>query len=334
MAGPATAEQVLALLSSHAAGDNSRFASIALQIAAGEAGKGRPELAEEIKRLIDESRKRPEPSSTAVHVATPQGELAHLLAISQPQTRLRQMTLTPTLRQRFDRILVEQHKIEALQEHGLYPRRKLLFIGPPGCGKTLAAGALAGELGLPLCVVRLESLVTKFLGETAVKLRLVFDAIERTRAVYLFDEFDSLGLQRGAEHDVGEMRRVLNSFLVFLEGMKGQSLVIAATNCGMALDHALFRRFDDILEFDMPGTQQRRDAFAAGLAALKPSTQLLAAAARESAGRSFAEIARACEESLKERILGRIEHVSIETLRRSLKDRCYSIRSTQTSGRP
>ena len=102
-------------------------------------------------------------------------------------------------------------------EHGLAPRRKLLLVGPPGTGKTLTASVLAGELGLPLLQVRLDGLITKFMGETAAKLRQIFDATGRTRGVYFFDEFDAIGSQRGLANDVGEIRRVLNSFLQMIE---------------------------------------------------------------------------------------------------------------------
>ena len=324
----ATSEQVLALLSSHASGDDSRFASVAMQIAAGEAQKGRRDLAEEIRRLIDEARKArfESPLGGPVHVATPQGELAALLAISQPETRLGHMVLNPELRRRLERVLNEQRQLEALRGHALNPRRKLLLMGPPGSGKTMAAAALAGELALPLCVVRLEALVTKFMGETTAKLRLVFDAVERTRAVYLFDEFDSLGYQRSVGHDVGEMRRVLNSFLVFLESVRGQSLIVAATNHGAMLDEALFRRFDDVLEFSLPDRQNRLETYRRALAAFSPPMAALEIIARESAGLSYGEIARICEDTVKDMPLSGRNTITLEALRNVLKERKPAVR--------
>ena len=328
----ATAEQVLALLSSHASGDDSRFASVAMQIAAGEAQKGRRDLAEEIRRLIDEARKvrHESPTGTTIQMATPQGELASLLAIVQPDTRLAQMVIDPELVRRLQRILREQHQLEELRNHSLHPRRKILLMGPPGSGKTMTAAALAGELALPLCVVRLDSLVTKFMGETAAKLRLVFDAVERTRAVYLFDEFDSLGYQRSAGHDVGEMRRVLNSFLVFLENVRGQSLIIAATNHGAMLDQALFRRFDDVLEFSLPDEKHRLEAFTRRLAAFAPARKTLSAIASASAGISYGEITRVCEDAIKDALLSKRQTLTTEDLRRILKERMPALRRTRS----
>jgi AAA+ superfamily predicted ATPase len=128
--------------------------------------------------------------------------------------------------------------------------------GPPGTGKTLTASVLASELRLPLFVARFDSLITKFMGESASKLRVVFDALKTTRGVYLFDEFDSLGLQRGSQHDVAEMRRTLNMFLQLIEQDTSDSLIVAATNHGASLDVALFRRFDDVIRYQAPDDAQ------------------------------------------------------------------------------
>lgn len=114
----------------------------------------------------------------------------------------------------------------------------------------MTASVLAGELGLPLFLVRLDALITKFMG--AAKLRQVFDAISELRGVYFFDEFDAIGSQRGLANDVGEIRRVLNSFLQMIEHDQSNSLIIAATNHPEILDYALFRRFDDVIEYHLP----------------------------------------------------------------------------------
>src|SRR2546425_693563 len=189
----ATAEQIKALVKSHNEGDDSRFYSVAMQVAAGEAKNGHPEFAAELRALIDKAREKqglPLPSGTTIPMAAPRGELAELLAAFYPETRLSDMILTPELGARLQRIVEEQRQIAKLKGHNLQPRQRLLLTGPPGCGKTMTASALAGELGVPLLVVRLDGLITKFMGETTAKLRLIFDAVERTRAVYLFDEFD------------------------------------------------------------------------------------------------------------------------------------------------
>ena len=156
----------------------------------------------------------------------------------------------------------------ALREHGLGPLRKVLLLGPPGTGKTMTATVLAGELGLPLFAIQLDGLITKYLGETAAKLRLIFEAIEETRAVYLFDEFDALGSERAARNEVGEIRRVLNSFLQFLEQDDSDSFIVAATNHPQLLDRALFRRFDSIVEYSLPSPACAEQVLQARLALL------------------------------------------------------------------
>jgi SpoVK/Ycf46/Vps4 family AAA+-type ATPase len=236
-------------------------------------------------------------------MARPQGELESLLEVVEPSVRLAQLVVPQTLRQRLNRIVREQKNFNKLREHFLRPRQKILLLGSPGCGKTMTAHALAGELGLPLFIVRLDALFTKFLGETASKLRLVFDAIEQNRAVYLFDEFDSLGLSRGSQHDVAEMRRVLNSFLVFLENLQGNSLVIAASNHPEALDSALFRRFDDMIRYVMPTRSEMEQVLREHLTNVDSKQVEWSAVLEKLDGLSHAEVARVANEAVKEMLI-------------------------------
>jgi SpoVK/Ycf46/Vps4 family AAA+-type ATPase len=231
------------------------------------------------------------------------------------------MVLEPDLRSRLNRILKEQKHIGKLKAHGLNPRQKLLLTGPPGCGKTMTASALAGELGTPLFIVRLDGLITKFMGETTAKLRLIFDAIEDTRAVYLFDEFDSIGTQRSFLNEVGEIRRVLNSFLMFIEEHKSNSLLIAATNHPQNLDFALFRRFDDLLEYGLPDKKMIVDMLEARLSEYKSANFDFERIAELASGLSFADLTRACEEAAKEMIISDRTQLATEDVLRSISDR-------------
>ncbi len=208
----ASADQLKALLKSHLEGDDDRFFSVAMQVAAHEAKLGHGKLAEELRTLIDEAKGRRGVDSV-VPIARPRGELANLLEASYPKARLGEMVLSDALADQIQRVLREQRYAGRIVEHGLAPRRKLLLTGPPGTGKTLTGFVLAGELGLPLLQVRLDGLITKFMGETAAQLRQIFDATSKTRGIYFFDEFDAIGSQRGLTNDVGEIRRILNSFL-------------------------------------------------------------------------------------------------------------------------
>ena len=245
----ANAEQLKALVKSHIERDDRHFYSVAMQVAAREAKVGHGKLAEELRDMIDAAKARVSPDNSEgklVPLARPRGELANLLTVSYPKNRLADMVLDAEMAEQLDRIMKEQKHHSRIREHGLSPRRKLLLVGPPGTGKTMTASVLAGELGIPLFAVRLDALITKFMGETAAKLRQIFDAINEVRGVYFFDEFDAIGSQRGLANDVGEIRRVLNSFLQMIESDQSHSLIVAATNHVEILDYALFRRFDDV----------------------------------------------------------------------------------------
>lgn len=250
----ATNDQLKALLKSHADGDDSQFYTVAMQVAAMAARDGQEAFAGDLRDLVENLRRRggSVKKPGIVPVARPRGELAILLAASYPENLLSDLTLSATLSESIQRVLTEQRQRDLLARHGLPPARRLLFLGPPGTGKTTVAKALASELHIPLFSVRLETVITKFMGETASKLRLIFDAIGEHRGVYLFDEVDALAGDRSAGNDVAETRRILNSFLTFLEEDTSDSLLVAATNNPQLLDDAVFRRFDSIFRFPLP----------------------------------------------------------------------------------
>ncbi|KYF63054.1 hypothetical protein BE04_50885 [Sorangium cellulosum] len=309
----ATAEQLKALLKSYSEGDEKRFYAVAMQVAAHAARQGHGKLAQEMRDIIDAAKaKEPPPRGerAPVPVVQPRGELAGLLSVSYPKTRLSDMVLEPALQARLSRILLEQRQREKLLAHGLAPRRKILLVGPPGTGKTLTARALAGELSQPLFAIVLDGVITKFMGETAAKLRIVFDALQRTRGVYLFDEFDALGSHRTSQNDVGEIRRVLNSFLQFLEQDESESLIVAATNHAELLDRALFRRFDDVLEYSLPDDALAEQILRSRLARLDTQRIDWAQLVQAAHGLSYAELVRACEDAAKDAVLSDRDEVT------------------------
>jgi SpoVK/Ycf46/Vps4 family AAA+-type ATPase len=314
----ATAEQVKALIESHATGDEPRFLAVAMQVAALEARHGHVRLAGELREIID--RAKDERIKRPVPLAQPRGELGGLLAASYPKATLGEMVVAPELQRRLDRLLHEQRQAEQLRSHGLRPRHRVLLVGPPGTGKTLCATVIAGELHLPLFRVVLESLVTKFLGETAAKLRLVFDAIQATRGVYLFDEFDAIGGQRTAGNDVGEIRRVVNSFLQLLEQDDSNSVVLAATNHPQMLDRALFRRFDDVIEFALPSPAQAEDTMKNRLALFDTGGVKWTRLRPAVRGLSHAHLARACDDAAKQAVLSGTREISTEALLETLRE--------------
>ena len=237
------------------------------------------------------------------------------------------MVLPDTLEKRLRRVLLEQRQKSKLKKHDLKVRRKLLFLGPPGTGKTMTAAALAGELHLPLFSILLEGVITKFMGETAAKLRLIFEAMVVEKGVYLFDEFDAIGARRTQTNDVGEIRRVLNSFLQFLEKDESDSLVIAATNHPDLLDKALFRRFDDVIEYLLPDQRTAVEVVQARLARFNVSDLDWKRICNEVGGLSQAELVRASDEAAKNAILQGTDRIRTEDLLTALHERKNASRS-------
>jgi SpoVK/Ycf46/Vps4 family AAA+-type ATPase len=320
----ASAEQLKALLKSHLEGDNAHFFAVAMQVAAHEAKLGHGKLAMELRALIDDAKARQQSGQLTkkpTPITRPRGDLSSLISVTYPKVRLADMVLSKDLFDRLTRIIKEHRQVAKLRSHGLSPRHKLLLIGPPGTGKTMSASALAGEFSLPLFEIRLEGLITKYMGETAAKLRLVFDSIAETRGVYLFDEFDSIGSQRSAINDVGEMRRVLNSFLQFIEQDESDSLILAATNHPEILDYALFRRFDDVIQYTLPDKKLVVDILKARLASYSKNNIAWIKLAEFAAGLNHAELIRACEEAAKENIIYDRHTLTTDDVIRSLMER-------------
>jgi len=318
----ANAAQIKAMIRSHADGDDTRFYAIAMQVAAKAARIGHGKLAEELRDMVDKAKlRRTRRPDAPTPLAQPRGELASLITVSYPKARLADMALDAKTRGRIERILLEQRQRDRIREHGFAPQRKILLVGPPGTGKTMTASVLAGELAFPLFTIQLHGLITKFMGETAAKLRLIFDALEQTRGAYLFDEFDALGGERAASNDVGEIRRVLNSFLQFLEQDHSDSLVIAATNHAKLLDRALFRRFDAVIEYQLPSGVITKEVMQGRLALLDTGRVDWEAAVKASDGLSHADVTRACEQAAKNAILEHTTKIKTEDLIDMLNER-------------
>ena len=319
----ANSNQLKALFRSYAEGDERHFYAVAMQMAAHEAKQGHGKLAEELRDLLDAAKERRHAAAVerAIPMARPKGELASLLSVSYPSKRLSDMVLAPQILEGLQRLLKEQRHLSKLRSHGLHPRRKLLLIGPSGTGKTMTASALAGELGIPLFVVRLDAVITKFMGETAAKLRQIFDAMASTRGVYFFDEFDAIGSQRGMANDVGEIRRILNSFLLMIEQDESNSVIVAATNHVDILDEALFRRFDDMLEYHMPAEEEIKALLRMRLEGYLASPKSIPSLVKVAVGLSHAEITRAIGDAIKEAVMHDEDNVQTGTLKKLLQQR-------------
>ncbi len=322
----AAAEQIKSLIKSFGDGNEARFFATAMQIAASEARKGHTTFAQELKGLIEKAKKGRAESfldrGKTISISKPKRELNELIEVFHPKISLKDMVLDNEVKNSLDRIIQEQRKFKLLKQHNLSPRRKLLLTGPPGCGKTMTAQALAGELGLAVFIIRLDGLISKFMGESIAKLRLIFDAMEDHRGVYLFDEFDSIGAKRDQGQDVGEIKRVLNSFLINIEKNQSSSIIIAATNLPESLDKALFRRFDDIIRYPLPESGEIKKVLRKNLSGFSLQKGIsLDKVAKHAIGLSYSDIVRACEEAIKEMIIMGNDKVPVQSLIASLEKR-------------
>lgn len=242
----ANANQIISLIQSHMSGDDARFRTIALQIGATESKAGHVVLAKSIYEAVNTKPMR------LLNLRQTHGDVDEMLALENKDTHLSDLVVSDDILIELERVITEYKQRDKLLRHNLTNRSKLMLYGPSGTGKTMSASVLASELGLPLYVVRLEKVITKFMGETGLKLSRIFDFIRDVPGVFLFDEFDAIGAQRGLENEVGEQRRILNTFLQLLDRQCLNSIIIAATNTINSIDAALFRRFDEVIAYQMP----------------------------------------------------------------------------------
>lgn len=297
----ATIEQVKALMRTHFENNDEKFKTIALQIAAHEAKIGHTSSAREIKDIVQNPK-----YSIKGKISKFNGRF-DMLEQRYCEEVLNDLVVSDSLKMKIQRVINEYKNKGLLRKNGLKNRSKLLITGLPGTGKTMTASVLANELELPLYVIQIDKLVTKYMGETSVKLRQVFDCVNQIQGVYLFDEFDAIGSDRSLDNDVGEMRRILNSFLQYIENDDSYSIIVAATNNPDLLDRALFRRFDDVLEYTLPDNKQINKLFKNKLKGLVKKDVFSEEVFDTSNGLNHADIVKVCEEAIKYSILAKKE---------------------------
>jgi len=292
----ATAEHVKNLIKAHIDHDNERVKTVVLQIAAYEAKHGHDAFARELKQYAEKIGNN---KSRVLHLNN-QNEM---LLMTIPSDKLSDLIVSSETYDRISRILTEYRNRNKLLKYGFSNRRKILIEGQPGTGKTFTASVIASELDLPLYTVQMHKVVTKFMGETSTKLSQIFDSVATNTGVYFFDEFDAIGADRSLDNEVGEARRILNSFLQFIEQDSSDSIIIAATNNQKLLDQALFRRFDDVLHYSMPTAEEIMKLFEMKLGAFDANFTVTKQIAQKAESLSHAEIIRVCDDAIKIAIL-------------------------------
>lgn len=240
--------------------DELAFRRAAQEIIDEEQSKHHNALARDLQKLLVAGGGEVDSRSTIVVPAPPQDREGEwdLGEVVEPNRLFEDLILHRTVSAGLESIVEEIRRWVELDAAGLPRRQRLLLQGPPGCGKTTAAEAVAAELGRPLLVVRLDAVVSSYLGETASNLRRILDYADQAPFVVLFDEFDALGRSRDDSSEHGEMKRVVTAFLQMADRYRGPSLLLAATNHPALLDEALWRRFDEVFTFSLPTVHQLR----------------------------------------------------------------------------
>lgn len=253
------------LFSAVAQGDLAKARAVAGDIANREERSGKPGAAAALRKALVVRNGARDPDFTTTPVARLAGP--DVLTEITPAS-LKDVKLTTRARATLVELAKEFEHRALLRQHQVEPRNRLFFYGPPGCGKTLAARAIAGQLGLPIYVVRFDSLLGSYLGQTSLRLHEVFRFAAATECVLLLDEIDAIGRKRGHIGDIAEVDRIVITLMQQLDLIRPAGLLIAASNVPGDIDAALFRRFDVVLEFPAPN-RKSLSAFALRVAKQK-----------------------------------------------------------------
>lgn len=305
----ATGDQLKKLLVAFRDRDDALFFRVAQSIISDEAAANHHALARDLKKALGEQRR------TGELVVLPRDKAgASLLKVGTSEVSADRLVLTQNTATKINRVLEEHKAVNSLAAHGYSPKNKLLFWGPPGCGKTLTAYYLAHELGLQIGTVRLSTLISSYLGDTAQHLDAVFEAANKSPMVLLLDEVDALGKSRDDPNDVGELKRVVNTLLQAMDTFTNKkSIVVAASNHEYMLDPALWRRFDDVIEFPLPDQIEIKLDLERLLSGVSLDCDLSETVQRLD-GFSFADIERIVIEAVKTMILEHRSHLIREDL--------------------
>ena len=296
------------LLRSHLHQDEEGFRRAVKELIERERALNHRVLADDLERLLvngagGNGLKSPGKSGIQWDIPKDKDKGYPLLVVSRPEVPWERLVLPPGPLRQLQGLADENQRRDLLLSGGIRPKQKTLFFGPPGCGKTLAASALASELAWPLAVVRLDTVVSSFLGETSTNLRRIFDFIAQDRFVVLLDEFDALGKERDRGQEHGELQRVVTALLQLMDGYAGESILVFATNHQFMLDSALWRRFEAIISFPLPKEQDRLLMFRLFFRAFSHSDEQLVMLAKATEGASGSDVEWVATEIMRRLLL-------------------------------
>ena len=299
------ADLIRELFKAHAHRDNAAFRDAALKIVSEERMKNHRLLADDLERLVMNDQRMTPDIFKARQIVPPKDRErgVDLVDVSESEFGWGRIVLPSATLGLLEDLVLEHLRADVLAASGLAPRGRLLFYGLPGCGKTLAARVMAGVLSRPLVTVRFDAIVSSLLGETASNLRAVFDFVSCGEWVVLFDEFDAIGKDRDNAFEHGELKRVVNTLLQLMDSFQGNSVLIAATNHEALLDSAVWRRFDVLVPFGLPGPQDRALLLRQFLASFDTTELRIANLARQLAGASGGDIERVAQSAARRAVL-------------------------------
>lgn len=313
----ARSDLLINLVKAGSGGDQVGFRRTLEALVAEERGLQHHVIANQLATFLEPSAQQRGGGSGVAAMPTTLEGLAEQL---EPQRRLSDLVLPELVQSTCAELIEEQQRADLLRSHALEPRHRLLLLGPPGNGKTSLAEAVAGELGLPLLRIRYEAVVGSYLGETATRLARVLDHARSRRCVLFFDEFDAVGKARGDQQETGEIKRVVNSLLMGIDGLPSYVVVVAATNHGELLDRAVWRRFQVRVELPPPSESDIATWLARFEGALGIKLGQVSASIREQlVGLSFAELEEFCLDVHRRIVLDGVSAKPSTIARRLLK---------------
>jgi SpoVK/Ycf46/Vps4 family AAA+-type ATPase len=292
--------------------DEEGFSKIAFEIIEEEQKKNHFLLADKLKRAMFSSsnsiNRTPRFINTLGNLPKDKDNNINLVDIKYTEKEEADIVLNADIREKLNNIVLENQKRELLSSYGMQPKKKLLFCGPPGCGKTLTVEMLSNMLNLPILYTRFDSVVSSYLGETATNLSKIFNFAETGSWILFFDEFDAIGKSRDNHDEHGELKRVVNTFLQLMDNFESESIIVAATNYEKLIDNALWRRFDEVIYFGMPTENEIEKMLKLKFRTYKHKLKF-DDLVKKMIGFSFSDIERICQDSIKKAILFDVKYV-------------------------